>query len=136
MSKIVSSFSSKDKVFETKIKGISLVRLKKFSEATGDTVRTYYENGMYYVPGVYLVAMFRHVVKKIGNENPEFPLKKLTSFYGGDRGGTKENRVYLNQDLVYRMKYLSKDQHKNQYMIEISKDKKEIVLQGIFIFIE
>lgn len=135
MSRIVSSFNSKDTIFEVEIEGIPLGRLKKFAEATGDTVKTYQENGTYYVPGIYLVAMFRHVVKKLAKENPDFPMKKLTSFYGGNRGGTKENRVFLNQNLVYGIKYLSKD----QYMVEISrlsKKQREIVLQGIFIFLE
>ncbi len=138
MSRIETCFKDGETIFETKLRGISLTRLKKFCQATEYPVGCYRDKtrGSYYIPGVMIISMFRHLVEKIAKEDDQFPLKKISSFYGSN-GGTKENRVFINENLTYRLKILSNDGPKKvQFRVEVSRSPKDIVLAGIFIFCE
>lgn len=131
METIETSFNDGDTIFQTSIEGISLPKLKSFCIATNSTLKDYYERKKHYVPGVYVIAMFRHVVKKLHKENPNFPLKKLKSFYGHN-GGTIENRIFINEKLTYRFAKVSMNGNKIQFKVEITRNLGEIVLKGLF----
>ncbi len=139
MSKIESRFKEGNPIFETKISGISLLKLKKFCGATNSSLSDYFENGTHYVPGVYLIAMFRYIVKKIYKENNGFPMTKISSFYGYN-GGTKESRVFINEDLTYKFQIFTKDPdgdgEKIVFGVEVCRTRTDIVLSGIFSFVK
>lgn len=132
--KIQSFFTENDKVYKTTIKGHSYDEFQKFCEGTRYPIIGYWDEDekKFFIPGVLFLSMFRHVVKKIGEENVNFPIKELAIFEPSI-GGMVENKVYLNETLEYRFGYLSTYKDKKLYQVEIARlSTNEIVLQGYF----
>lgn len=155
MATIERKIKKGDAFFSTKISGRNIWHLWFFCLATGNDLKDYIiskkkikipdwlivllyfyfkKKCKFFIPGVMILSMFRTVVKKIHKEDGNFPIKKLDSFYGSN-GGTKENRLYLNESKVYKIKYLCKMENRHQYIIEVCRENDDIVLQGIFSFI-
>jgi len=134
MVKIKSNFSPDEKIFSTKIKGITLSELKKFTSSTRGKLSDFWDKKRkkFFIPGVMIIGMFRYVVEKLHKEQTDFPISKIKAFYGSN-GGTVENRVYLNEDLIHSIALRSILKGKYLFEIEVSREEtKEIVLKGLF----
>ncbi len=136
MIEIKSHFSEKDTIFSTLIKGINIQEIEGFGTSTRDQPSNFWDEGKkrFFVPGVMIISMFRYVVEKLYKENNDFPIKKLSNFYGSN-GGTKENRLFINEELRYEFVVRSFSKKKYFFEVEVLRNKtNEIVLNGLFQF--
>jgi hypothetical protein len=90
-----------------------------------------------YVPGHFIIGLFRHIVPVMSKKYSNFPLKELTSFYGYN-GGTIENRLFINQKIMVRMQNKNGDGGSRKPLMAVDfirlSDKKKI-LSGLFTFV-
>jgi hypothetical protein len=96
------------------------------------------QDGKPFIPGHHLMGMLRNIIPKLHKKYPkDFPIKELTSFYGGPNCGTEENRLFIGEPISVRMEKLSNNKPGHyQFMVKFIRTKDEsMVITGIFKFI-
>ena len=121
--------------FEFKLLGITIEELAiycTYARINLDSLKT--SNQEYYIPGHYLIGLFRYMVPELKKEYPSFPMEKLDSF-SISANGTLENRLLIDQSVTIKMQLKPSNPNKQQVWIEFVRDSNnEIILAGLFGF--
>ncbi|HZX74815.1 MAG TPA: hypothetical protein VFE57_10355 [Cyclobacteriaceae bacterium] len=126
------------KIFELRLPPVTKRKLKSYCTTFEIPIDDFElkTKDRFWIPAHYFIGMFRNIIPKLHEQYPEFPLKRIDSFYGSN-GGTYENRFFIRESIVLKMQERTKlSPTKYLFQVEFSNEKTgKIFLSGMFSFI-
>lgn len=119
--------------FNVKMPAVTEIQILNYAKLFGIKKENLIHDGKFFVPGHYLIGLFRNsdLLEKLCSLN--FPIKNLVSFRGSN-GGTMEKRIFIGQPFEINFLKLSRNK-KGEYLFDVKiLSGKIFILSGLFVF--
>ncbi len=139
MNKIEDMFASSEKIYEVKMSPIPQANLVAYCKLFKLSIDKYFYRpsvDKYFIPGLYVLDMFRETIEKLHGADESFPISQVDGIDPGCTS-TLENRIFVNDELNFQtqIRCISKDSHKIKIVCRIQIYRNtSIVFAGMFNF--